>query len=117
MGVAIALSGDHYYYWMYSDCCPLEEGPCSGLFRVEGDFLYLAQPTSLTTGKEAEPKSLYSYNWRIIRRPTSVALHSASDKPEDVGRSLILDVQFDPENPFRNQDSLKPEQGIPPNDR
>jgi len=45
----------------------------------------------------------------LIKARTTTNLHALGDKPDDYSRTLIIDLQFDPQNPFRNQDSLKPE--------
>lgn len=114
MGVAIAITEDKYYYWMYSDVGGGPgDYPYCGSYSVDGGILRLGEPTSLVTGtivKSAGLHSLYSAEWKLIKARTTTNLHAVGDKPDDNGRTLIIDVQFDPQNPFRNQDSLKPEQ-------
>lgn len=115
MGVSIALQGDRYYYWMYSDVGTNFEQyyPYTGTWTIEGDILVLGDPTVLDTGLAAKPlqqAELYSRRWRVLRRPLSVSLHSEGDNLDDHGRTLLPDFQFDPANPFRNQGTLKPEQ-------
>ena len=116
MGVSIALEGDRYYYWMYSDVGTNFEQyyPYTGTWTIEGDILVLGDPTVLDTGLPAKPSQqaeLYSRRWRVLRRPVSIALHSEGDDLDDHGRTLLPDFQFDPTNPFRNQVALKPGAG------
>jgi len=115
MGVAIALSEDRYFYWMYSDI-PVEASyPYTGTFRIQGEELVLDTPFVLATGEPAsdDPEmGLYSDRWKILRAGVSHRLHAATDEADDHARTLIPDFQFDPENPFRNQPNLKPEQGV-----
>jgi len=107
MGVALALSGDRYYYWKYSDVASEANFPYTGTFRIEGDELILGQPSELATGNPAA--HLYSDRWLILRRPLSVQLQAANDQPDDHRSTLLPDFQFDPSSPFRNQPDLKPE--------
>jgi hypothetical protein len=116
MGVAIAITEDKYYYWMYSDVGGPGDYPYCGSYSVDGGILRLGEPTSLVTGKVIKSDdlhSLYSSEWKLILGRTTTSLHSIGDTPDDKGRSLILDVQFDPQNPFRNQDSLNPQLAVP----
>ena len=117
MGVAIAISGDRYFYWMYSDI-PVEANyPYTGSFRIEDGVLILGSPSVYTTGvsvEEPERIGLYSDRWRILPGRLSVFLHSNTDDADDVARTLIPDYQFDPYNPFRNQQNLKREEGTSP---
>ena len=118
MGVAIAISEDRYFYWMYSDVGGDGDYPYVGQYSIKDGILRLGDPTSLVTGKSIEKDdlhSLYSEEWKIIKERLTTNLHSITDKPDDYARTLILDVQFDPQNPFRNQDDLKCEQVVPPN--
>ena len=118
MGVAIALSEDRYFYWMYSDIPSEASYPYTGTFRIQGDELVLDAPSVLATGELAsdDPEmGLYSDRWKILRTGVSLRLHAATDKADDHARTLIPDFQFDPANPFRNQRNLKPEQGRAPN--
>ncbi len=117
MGVAIALSEDRYFYWMYSDIPVDANYPYTGTFRVQGEQLILDTPFVLASGEPATGDldiKLYSDRWRILRRGVSLRLHAVSDKEGDHARTLIPDFQFDPENPFRNQSNLKPELGSVP---
>ena len=120
MGVAIALSDDRYFYWMYSDI-PVEASyPYTGTFRIEGEELVLDSPFVLATGEPASDApeiGLYSDRWKILRTGVSLRLHAATDKPDDHARTLIPDFQFDPADPFRNQPNLKPEQDARGNGR
>lgn len=113
MGVAIAITEDKYYYWMYSDVGGgSDDYPYFGSYSVDGGILRLGEPTSLATGKVVTSDalhSLYSAEWMLIKARTTTNLHALGDKPDDYSRTLIIDLQFDPQNPFRNQDSLKPE--------
>jgi len=118
MGVAIAISEDRYFYWMYSDVGIDGDYPYVGQYSIKDGILRLGDPTSLVTGKSIEKDympSLYSAEWKIIKERLTTNLHSITDKPDDYARTLILDVQFDPLNPFRNQQDLKCEQVVPPN--
>lgn len=111
MGVAIAISGDRYFYWMYSDVGGPGDFPYTGQYFIKDEILTLGAPTSLLTGLQIDNDdlhSLYCERWKLIRRDVTTNLHAVSDKADDHARTLILDVQFDPENPFRNQDLLKP---------
>jgi hypothetical protein len=113
MGVAIAISGDRYFYWMYSDIPVEADYPYTGSFRIEGGVLILGSPSEYATGvsvEEPEKIGLYSDRWRILPGRLSVSLHSTRDDADDVARTLIPDFQFDPSSPFRNQPTLKPEQ-------
>lgn len=109
MGVAIAISGDRYFYWMYSDI-PVEANyPYTGSFRIEDGVMILGSPSEYTTGVsvvEPERFGLYSNRWRILPGQLSVSLHSTTDDASDVARRLIPDFQFDPSRPFRNQHNL-----------
>ena len=113
MGVAIAISGDRYFYWMYSDI-PVEANyPYTGSFRIKDGVLILDSPSEYTTGvavDEPERIGLYSDRWRILSGRLSVSLHSTTDNADDGARTLIPDFHFDPSSPFRNQPNLKPEQ-------
>lgn len=112
MGVALAVSKDRYYYWMYSDVFLDGNYPYTGKFRIEGGELILGEPSELETGKhvkEAAKAGLYSDRWRILRKDLSVRLHSVTDAPEDHARTLLPDFQFDPSEPFQNQLKLMPE--------
>ena len=114
MGVAIAISGDRYYYWMYSDVGGYPNYPYVGNWKIEQDGLMLGLPFELESGVAVTPPDqigLYSHDWRILRRPLSTALHSVDDDASDNGRTLLPDFQFDPDAPFRNQGQLEPEQG------
>lgn len=117
MGVAIAISGDRYFYWMYSDI-PVEANyPYTGSFRIEDGVLVLGSPSEYTTGvpvEEPERIGLYSDRWRILPGRLSVSIHSITDEADDGARTLIPDFQFDPSNPFRNQQNLKPEESVSP---
>ena len=119
MGVAIAISGDRYYYWMYSDAGSSgRDDPYVGTFRIEGDLLLLGEPSRLSTESRKplsdnpydppEELSLYGSSWRIIRTPFGTKLHHTGDREKDAARSLIQDFHFDPNKPFRNQMFLKP---------
>ena len=114
MGVAIALSKDRYYYWMYSDIPAEVAYPYTGTFRIQGDQLLLNAPFTSAKGERAE-LGLYSDRWKILRSGVSLRLHAVTDKEDDHARSLMPDFQFDPTNPFRNQPNLNPEQGVVPN--
>ncbi len=116
MGVAIAISGDRYFYWMYSDVGGPGSFPYTGRYSIKDDILHLGVPTSLVTGRQIDNDdlhALYSDKWKVMRRGLTTNLHAERDKPDDHARTLILDVQFDPQNPFRNQDRLKPNQAAP----
>jgi hypothetical protein len=111
MGVAIALSKDKYYYWMYSDAGENPHLPYTGNFRIDGDVLELEAPSSVATGQvvpELDGGYLYSSRWKILRTPVSVRLHAEKDSPEDIARTLIMDTQFDPASPFEHQNLLEP---------
>ena len=110
MGVALAVSEDRYYYWMYSDVGGAGSFPYTGTFRIEGDNLVLSSPTVLETGESADEMpewGLYSSRWEIIRDGTSTRLHSVSDSADDHARSLYPDFGFDATTPFRNQGYMK----------
>ena len=113
MGVAIALSKDRYYYWMYSDIPVEVVYPYTGTFRIQGDQLLLNAPFASANGEPAG-LGLYSDRWKILRSGVSLRLHAITDKENDHARSLIPDFQFDPKNPFRNQSNLNPEQDAAP---
>lgn len=116
MGVAIAISEDRYFYWMYSDVGGSGDYPYVGRYSIKNETLRLGDPTSLVTGKLIEKDdlhSLYSEEWKIVREQLTTNLHSLTDKPDDHARTLILDIQFDPQNPFRNQQNLRSET-VPP---
>jgi hypothetical protein len=113
MGVAIAVSGDRYYYWFYSDVGWDGEPPYpyTGTFKIDGEVMELGFPSSLATGRVVliDGKSeLYSYRWRIEHVSNSVILHAERGKNDDSARTLILDRDFDENHPFRNQGSLTP---------
>lgn len=117
MGVAIALSEDRYFYWMYSDIPDEASYPYTGTFRIQGEELILDAPFVLATGEPAsnDPEvGLYSDRWKILPTGVSLRLHAATDKAGDHARTLIPDFQFDPTNPFQNQQNLKPEPGGSP---
>lgn len=82
MGVAIALSDDRYFYWMYSDI-PVEASyPYAGTFRIQGEELVLDAPFVLATGEPASDApeiGLYSDRWKILRTGASLRLHAATD--------------------------------------
>jgi len=104
MGVAIAISGDRYYYWMYSDVGGPDEAV--GKCRIEGDVLILDPPDS---GKNLDEYfQLYSDRWRILRLPTATALTAVAKSEGDPGRMLLPDFRFDPRNPSHNQEHLQP---------
>ena len=110
MGVAIAISKDRYYYWMYSDIPVISNYPYTGTFKVENQQLILEPPVVLATGAPADQQpewGLYSNRWNIIRNHLTMSLHSANDKEDDVGRRLLPDFSFNPQDPFRNQGNLK----------
>ncbi|MCW1925819.1 hypothetical protein OKA05_24890 [Luteolibacter arcticus] len=108
MGVALALEGNRYFYWRYSDVLREEPNyPLTGKFRVEGDQLILYAPSELATGKPVDPKEIHSDQWQIVHRDFSTILHPAGESVAG-DRLLIADVQFNPTMPFRNQPNLKP---------
>lgn len=110
MGVALAVSEDRYYYWMYSDIPDDADYPYTGTFQIEGDILVLDSPRVLRTGAPANnilECGLYSDSWRITSDGFSPRLHSTTDAPEDHARTLYPDFGFDPSNPFRNQGYMK----------
>ena len=114
MGVALAVSGDRYYYWMYSDIPVDANYPYTGSFRINGDELILSEPSELATGKlvkQPEAIGLYSDRWRILRKKLMIQLQSATDAPDDHARTLLPDFQFDPLSPFQHQQNLQPESG------
>ena len=112
MGVAIALSKDKYYYWMYSDVGEIPDLPNTGTFEIDGDMLELGAPSSVATGQVVSDSDggyhLYSSRWKILRAPVSVSLHAEKDATEDIARTLIMDTQFDPASPFGHQHLLVP---------
>ena len=96
---------------MYSDIPADASYPYTGNFQIQGDRLMLGEPVVMSTGESAEnypEMGLYSDRWEINRKGLSIRLHAATDKKDDQARTLIPDCQFDPREPFRNQQYLKP---------
>ena len=115
MGVALAIHGDRYFYWMYSDVPVDANFPYTGTFRIDDGVLILEKPSeyaAIASGDKVKKIDLYSYRWRIVPGKLSMALHSTADDADDFARILIPDFQFDPLNPFGNQRSLKSEQDV-----
>jgi hypothetical protein len=108
MGVAIALTADRYYYWMYSDVGNRTEYPFTGSYEVRGNLLLLGEPRGVSENTPADELSLYSSTWKISETQWGKRLNFTGDRPDDKARSLMPDFQFDPKNPFRNQRLLAP---------
>ena len=107
-GVAIAIRGDEYFYWAYSDVAPVEDGPYRGEFQIVGDRLILADPRKDARQEKAFEPHLCSKEWVIHRDPLGTRLYAPSVGIEDIGRHLFVDTQFNPKDPFQNQERLVP---------
>ncbi len=103
MGVAIALSGERYYYWFYSDVILENEPdyPISGTYVWTDGILTLKQ----------EYDQLYSSVWVAATNAGRACLWAERDVG-DFPRMLIPDTNFDPSNPFMNQGVLNAEQAV-----
>jgi len=101
MGVAIAIKGNQYYYWQYSDFkLPQEpEYPIIGNYRNTLDALILDDPKN----------RLYANKWKFAVNAGRKTLWSERDLG-DYARMLIPDPGFNPGYPFHNQSTLKVEQ-------
>ena len=108
MGVAIAVHETEYYYWMYSDTPPPLMGPYHGTFEIVDDRLILGQPGPGPDSDANLDPHLYAEKWVIHRDTFGTRLYSETDGIGEVARHLLLDTQFDPKHPFRNQPDLKP---------
>ena len=97
MGVAIALTSDKYYYWMYSDVEWLEEPsfPYAGSYTFEDGKLTL----------EVSGDHYYATEWNITKNGGRKCLQ-AKDEFRDLSRLLIPDPKFDAKVPFKNQSNL-----------
>jgi hypothetical protein len=102
MGVAIALKGDKYFYWFYSDVMlPHEpEYPIIGTYKIDGETLIL----------DDSQNRLYATRWKFTQNAQKTCLWSEKDIG-DYPRMLILDPNFNPKDPFVNQPKLEVEQG------
>ncbi|WAC18081.1 hypothetical protein OVA24_12620 [Luteolibacter sp. SL250] len=108
MGVAIALTKDRYYYWMYSDVGNPTDYPFTGSYEIRGDLLLLGEPSCVLEKTPPDELVLYSSSWKISDTKRGKRLNATGDRSGDKGRSLMPDFQFNPKNPFRNQHSLDP---------
>jgi hypothetical protein len=99
MGVAIALTEKHYYYWFYSDVRKPNEPvyPLSGSYTLENGRLRLDGPSN----------ALYDHQWILTTNEVGVCLWAPKDEG-DISRLLIPDPVFEPSDPFRRQRGLRP---------
>ena len=104
MGIAIALHGNDYSYWRYSDLRS-DSGPLRGSYRIENGRLILAPPTAGLRSKSDWEDPLYARVWYL--GDEGARLLSESDVFSYTGRELVSDNQFDAQHPFRNQPNLK----------
>ena len=114
MGVAIAITEDRYYYWMYSDAGGQGNYPYTGAYTINQGVLRLGPAVEVLAGEPMETPGelhLYSNAWKMVGDPSAMNLHSVGDKADDHARTLVLDVHFDPHDPFKNQKKLRPPKG------
>ena len=110
-GVALAIRGDEYFYWQYSNCPSFDWGPYRGAFELCGNVLILKPPRmdvpdDAREGTASEPH-LTSKVWSIQREPLGVRLYAVGGEIERNRGPLLVDTQFNPKHPFRNQDRLE----------
>ena len=112
MGVAIAIHGNEYFYWMYSDS-GFDCGPLRGAFNIDEDRLILEDPRTDnpqdTRQENVSELRLYSKEWVIHRDKLGMRLYAPADGVEDIGRHLLVDTEFNPKHPFQNQERLRSE--------
>ena len=99
MGIAIALTTNQYYYWMYSDVVggAQPEYPIIGKYTLDDKALRIESS-----------QQLYSSNWHVINTNGLQCLVAEFDSPNL--RLLKPHPNFNPKDPFGWKQLLKTEQ-------
>lgn len=97
MGVAIALTSDKYYYWIYSD---LQSGDEPG-FPFTGNYTFENGKLAL----EDSGDYYYATEWNMTTNGGRKCLQ-AIGMNQSPDRLLIPDPDFDAKFPFKNQPNL-----------
>ena len=104
MGIAIGLTSNKYYYWFLSDVGGGDEPayPITGDFTFDGNTLTLDSPDV----------DLYAHTWLVVTNADRTCFWAERDVG-DFSRLLIPDSNFNPMEPFENQETLRPDT-LPP---
>ena len=91
MGVAIALDGDRYYYWFYSDVISENEPlyPLMGTYDMKGNILTL----------HGNSEHLFWDSWKIFDRGGHECLRPVRNEKE-ARYYLVPMINFDESKPF-----------------